>query len=510
LVRQRPSRARMLACALVTLACALALAAPNARAQTGSIAIALDAQATGATPSFLPAGTASVTWAYMPRATSAGSETHYTWPRLSPTATFTPPAGDAVIAAVAVDSAGHDIGSWTTRMQTFPAGGGAGETPPAIQIALTADRAGAQPTAEPSGTSYVHWAYMPSVTSSGSEVHYTTAGVGPFVPPAADPVVDAVAFDSSHVAIGGWAGRIQTTPAGEGPGEGAGEGSGSMAVALDVGGWSWESAVTDAAGAVKHVRSSFSNFASDGQVALLANSGVQLMPLFNGSPTAGGGELAGKVVSWFARYGRGGTFWQGKPVDLGATTAEIVNEPGNPYFWGAGATTDQLAYAQTIETVAARIATLPHPPRLLVSFDGGYEGDQYGRALIAADPHLLTLGLGWTVHPYGGHGANSALGNRPRVTEAYAATHQPVYVTEVGWPTDTGAPPTGDSLQWTEQQQAGNIASFVSWARSLGYVADVTYFNYVDYGPNNWYGIESAQGRHKLAYDTLRSLSAGS
>ena len=281
-----------------------------------------------------------------------------------------------------------------------------------------------------------------------------------------------------------------------------------MTVGLDVGGWAWESAVKDAAGAVKHFRSSYSNYDTDSQVQLLADNHVQLMPLFNGSPTAGGSQLASEVASWFGRYGHGGTFWRGKSVDLGATTAEIVNEPGNPNFWGSGATSNERAYAQTIETVAARTATLAHPPRLLVSFDGGYEGDGYGRALIADDPHLLRLGLGWTVHPYGGHGSSSALGNRPRVTEAYAATHQPVYVTEVGWPTAVGQQPTGDRLQWSEAQQAANITSFVDWARSLGYVADVTYFNYADYGTNNWYGIVNTTGtRHKLSYDTLKSLS---
>jgi hypothetical protein len=593
--RKRPHGARWFVCALLALVFHAALAS----GATGSIQIALDPEGTGATAAAVPAGTASLTWAYMPSVASSGSEVHYTWPRLSPGATFTPPPNDPVVAAVAVNAEGQEISSWSSRVPTSPVGAGAGETPPpsiqigltadktgaqllaeptgtayvrwaympslasssdeahyvttgltsftppaadpvvaalaldsshtpiggwagrirtyppgavagetpppSIQIGLTADRTGAQPLTEPAGTAYVHWAYMPSMTSSASEVRYSTTGVTAFTPPGGDPVVDARALDASGTALGGWAGRLQTAPASE-PEQPT---RAKMTVALDIGGWSWESAVKDAAGAAKHFRSSYVNFDTDSQVELLARNGVQLMPLFNGSPTAGGSELASKVVSWFARYGHGGTFWQGKPVDRGATTAEIVNEPGNPFFWGSGATADEAAYARTIETVAAKVATLAHPPRLLVSFDGGYEGDRYGRALIAADPHLLQLGLGWTVHPYGGHGTTSALGNRARVTEARAATHQPIYVTEVGWPTDTGAGPTGDSLQWTEAQQASNIASFVLWAGSLGYVADVTYFNYADYSPNNWYGIVDASGTtHKLAYDTLKTLTA--
>jgi hypothetical protein len=95
------------------------------------------------------------------------------------------------------------------------------------------------------------------------------------------------------------------------------------------------------------------------------------------------------------------------------------------------------------------------------------------------------------------------------VTQAYADTGQPVYVTEVGWPTDVGAAPTGDSLQWSEADQAANIQSFVTWAYGLGYVNAVVIFNYADYGPNNWYGIVNATAtKHKQSYATLQALSA--
>ena len=598
---KRPDLGRWIVCALLALVGVfVTYNAPLANAGTASIQIALDAEGTGAAPTAVPAGTASVIWAYMPSVTSSGAETHYSWPRLSPTATFVPPTGDPVVDAIAVDGEGHLIGSWAGRIQTSPVGGGPGETAPSsIQIGLTADKTSAKPLAEPEGTARVRWAYMPSLTSEPQEVRYATTGLTAFTPPAADPVVDAVALSSSGATIGTWAGRIQTSPAAGSTGETepapiqigltadktgvrplvepegtasvhwaympsltsagsevryadtavktftppAGDpvvdaralsASGSplggwagrirttpaseveepapstMTVGLDTGGWSWESAVNDAARAVKHFRAPYTNYDSDGQLELLARDGVQLMPLFNGSPTAGGTQLASEVASWFARYGRGGSFWQGRKVDLGATTAEIVNEPGNPNFWGSGARTNQQAYAQTIETVAAKAATLAHPPRLLVSFDGGYEGDNYGRQLIKDDPHLLQLGLGWTVHPYGGLSSmsTSALGNRARVTEARTDTHQPVYVTEVGWPTDITALPTADSLQWTQQEQAENLTSFISWARSLGYVADVTYFNYADYAPNNWYGIVDLAGTtHKLAFAALKAAA---
>ena len=74
----------------------------------------------------------------------------------------------------------------------------------------------------------------------------------------------------------------------------------------------------------------------------------------------------------------------------------------------------------------------------------------------------------------------SAQGNRNAVTSAHQATGKPVYVTEVGWPTDTGGSATGDSEQWTEAQQATNIYNFVNWARGTGYVGGVWYYAYMD------------------------------
>jgi len=113
-----------------------------------------------------------------------------------------------------------------------------------------------------------------------------------------------------------------------------------------------------------------------------------------------------------------------------------------------------------------------------------------------------------SVHPYGGTGSRSesALGDRPQVVQAHEQTGLPVYITEVGWPTAVGQPATGDSLQWTEAEQAQNITSFIDWAKSTGYVADVTIFNYRDYGTNNFYGIETSTGVHKLSYAALASF----
>jgi hypothetical protein len=71
-----------------------------------------------------------------------------------------------------------------------------------------------------------------------------------------------------------------------------------------------------------------------------------------------------------------------------------------------------------------------------------------------------------------------------------------------------GQPSTGDSLQWTESEQAANVTNFIAWAHNTGYVAEVVYFNYRDYGTNAWYGIARADGSHKPAYEALRQAAA--
>ncbi|HEY4895933.1 MAG TPA: hypothetical protein VII01_07565 [Solirubrobacteraceae bacterium] len=292
----------------------------------------------------------------------------------------------------------------------------------------------------------------------------------------------------------------------------AGEGSATslhMTVALDIGGWTWASAINDEAGAVRYVRSSYKHFNSDSQMELLAKAGITLMPLFGEDGSLSSYDnpaFFNEVVTWFKRYGHGGTFWAGKPLDLGATTAELINEPGNPYFYPDFNNT-QL-YANMTKSVHGAFEANFAPdvrPKLLVSYDGGFNGSPYGRAIFAAG----AVADGVTVHPYGGHGAESALGGHERVIQAHNETGLPVYVTEVGWPTALGQAPTGDSLQWTEQQQADNTTGFINWARGLGYVADVTYFNYADYGTNNWYGVVNASGKtHKLDYYALKAATA--
>jgi hypothetical protein len=204
----------------------------------------------------------------------------------------------------------------------------------------------------------------------------------------------------------------------------------------------------------------------------------------------------------------GGSFWRGRR-DLGGQAVEVLNEPDNPYFWrDAG---NVRAYVKLLRAVHEAVAAnFPAAirPRVLASWDGGEGGESgFGAALRAAGGLAYCDGV--TVHAYAGsRGTYGPLGGRIGVKAAWAGSGKPVYITEVGWPTATGRPATGDSRQTTEAQQARNLTKFFRWARSTGYVRLAVYFNYVDYGWNDWYGIERGNRSHKPAFAALARAAA--
>jgi hypothetical protein len=188
---------------------------------------------------------------------------------------------------------------------------------------------------------------------------------------------------------------------------------------------------------------------------------------------------------------------------------EVLNEPGNPSFWSDPS--NYAAYANLAKAVHEALAVLPagSRPAELCSWDGG-EGpnSSWGAGIKAAG--ALRWCDGVTAHPYGGSNGQDggALGGRRDIEGAHNGSGLPVYITEIGWPTAVGQPSTGDSQQWTQAQQAENMAGIVAWAKASGYVEMVIFFNAVDYGSNTSYGIETASRQHKLSFATLASLSS--
>jgi len=289
-----------------------------------------------------------------------------------------------------------------------------------------------------------------------------------------------------------------------------GAAGGAMIVALDAGGWG-RSAFRDVARAARAVRLR-TKFATDAEVGGAAAAGVTVAPWLVGTHGTIGAidaqRYAGEVVALFKRYGKGGTFWR-RRRDLGGQAVEVLNEPNNRHFWSD--TTNYSAYANLLRVVHDALAANFPPatrPKILASWDGG-EGPSSPWGPGWAARGGLRYCDGVTVHPYAGaRNPRGPLGGRLDVENAHAASHKPVYITEVGWPTAVGRPPTGDSQQWTEAQQAEYVTHFFGWARSTGYVRMAVYFNYVDYGENSWYGIERKNRSHKPSFAALARASA--
>jgi hypothetical protein len=275
----------------------------------------------------------------------------------------------------------------------------------------------------------------------------------------------------------------------------------SMWVGLDAGGWGSSSA-SDIAGAVSTVR-----LDTPGNISPWTAAGLRVIDDMSGPYNSGGvsalnaNEWAEKAVAWYR-------------ANPQAAAIEILNEPGNQYIgWGAnaGSAANAAAYDNLLKVVHEKFVAnfgSSYPP-LLASYDGGEGPTTWGEEMWAADPNVGSYINGITMHSYGGTSSRtaSALGSRYHIEEAHNQHPGiPIYITEIGWPTAVGQAPTGDSLQWSEAEQAANITSFVNWAKSTGYIADVTIFNYRDYGSNDWYGIESASGAHKQSYSALAAL----
>jgi hypothetical protein len=225
-------------------------------------------------------------------------------------------------------------------------------------------------------------------------------------------------------------------------------------------------------------------------------------------PYNSGGVCALNAGSWVTQAL---AFYAANTSPAQTPTIEVLNEPGGTWFWGANAASSASAacYRELLKKTRADFHGQygSAAPRILGTLDGS-GGLAFGKAWVTSD--WSTYVDGFIVHPYGGTGSrtSSALGNRARVEEAHARTGGPIYVTEVGWPTATSQPSTSDSLQWSESEQAANLTGFIGWAASTGYVAEVVYFNYHDFGTRDWYGVVRSDGSHKPSYEALRQAAA--
>jgi hypothetical protein len=278
-----------------------------------------------------------------------------------------------------------------------------------------------------------------------------------------------------------------------------GSSSSSMLVGLNEAGFGANGAA-DVASSFKIDRmdTSFGEDASD-----FWTRGVAVDMLFSG-PYNTGGVSAINPTSWVQNALS--TFQS--ECDGSATNCpslEVLNEPYGTWFWGPNAedATNEAAYAHLLVDAYTAFHNQygSGAPKILAAFDD----DSWWEGMEAAVPNIDNYVDGVTVHPYGltGSVASSALGDQALVIDAHQETGKPLWVTEFGWPTAVGQPPTGDSLQWTFTQQATNTYNFVTWLRSLGYVSAAMDFAYQDYGTNDFYGVETSSGVKKPSWTAL-------
>lgn len=280
-------------------------------------------------------------------------------------------------------------------------------------------------------------------------------------------------------------------------------GGSNMIVGLDIGSYG-ASGVADAKAAVGYVRLEENRFTT---IDMWKNSGLKIVINFSGNYNPNGvlglGDPAAWAASTLTRYKNLGCDPSACPI------LEVLNEPGGDWFWGANANSQANAdaYAKLLVKVYDTFhnAYGASAPKILATYDGAgvfQFGDRWWNS-----PYIDRNKVdGVVIHPYGGKGEKSvsAQGKRGLVQELYGKTNKPVYVTEVGWPTAISQPSTGDSLQWTEAEQAANIHNFITWARGTGYVHAVIIFNYRDFDTNMWYGVTRSDGSKKPSYSALR------
>jgi|GEM_PF-2187467 len=333
-------------------------------------------------------------------------------------------------------------------------------------------------------------------------------------------------------------------------------GGSNMMVGLDAGGWNTGNpGDADVAAQVKFVRldnancpnavaisypftgAQYTDCPSGADIVQLNHDGVKVDVDFSGpyNDTGDGGQGGGvselianggdvtwanNALSWYEKYcGNDNTIC---PV------IEVLNEPDGWWFWGTGSsdttTNDQTnanAYATLIHTA---YTTFHHSlgnnaPAILASADGNWGQEWWNTNSGTLGPSSGYVD-GVVSHPYGGSQDNplnatkvhnSGLGNQAQVTGEHSLTGKPVYVTEVGWPTDNSGPSptttnqTGDSMQWPQADsssnaypgwdQCDNVYNFMTWARGTGYVNSVMIYGYISNitggGNNAQYGLKS-------------------
>ena len=135
--------------------------------------------------------------------------------------------------------------------------------------------------------------------------------------------------------------------------------------------------------------------------------------------------------------------------------------------------------------------------------------------LYRAEPNLNAWFDGVAAHPYSGAkppddpgiGAATQLDNLESKFRSHGAGDKPIWITELGWGTCTA-----NSQCVSEATQANYYSKLFSLLRNRPEVTGVLTYNFRGNGtdqtsPEQFYGLERADGSHKPAWDVYRTAA---
>lgn len=349
---------------------------------------------------------------------------------------------------------------------------------PSLVDRLSPDHTSIEVSSFPSGTTSVKVAVMKDLAGTGVTYPSALTQISqlPYKPPAGYPVVDMLALSAKDAAIGGWAGRKQTTPVK--PPEPAPE---PKPLGLQTGLVTNGDNVVPASLKPKVVRLEFSIDTPPATVVrtaqMLAARGILLQPLagFSGRiPTA----AEAKALGAWAIALKGLV----KLIEFGnETNYQIANTSANGRLYAGRS-------KEAVEAMAGTGVGL-----LVQASDAGAKNTLWVDGEFEAVPNLASLVAGWTIHPYwGGPNAKSpdSFGG-PMMVRLIAALEKhgdfkdPIYATEWGEPTDNGVEFTsGQKATFAETAQIIERDPYELQADAKGRLAQLDYYQAFDQRPH--------------------------
>jgi polysaccharide biosynthesis protein PslG len=229
--------------------------------------------------------------------------------------------------------------------------------------------------------------------------------------------------------------------------------------------WVWAEPAAPAGG-----RHSYDWRELDNIATLLARDGVRWLPVIaystpwaatvpgtDKAPPASDADFAAYAEAFARRYGAGGSFWARHPElpQLPVTAYEIWNEPNLHVFWHP--TPDPARYASLYLAARSAIKRAQPDAKVIVGGLAPY-ADGYVEDMYAARPELERSVDAVAYHPYGADAELVLrLVRKMRATlDGLGSDRAPIWVTEVGWPTQGTGGLSADALP--DSTRAANLS----------------------------------------------------